>query len=129
MYQHEEREDAAAGPGGRDGAAEPSSPASPCALRGDRRSSFLQGTGESARTGSACTCARVILQLLLLCPLQSRGGVEDGPERIRAAGLQRRLQELGEHGSGSGDVTGRLQQLMTFIFVLSYRITFMQQQM
>lgn len=55
--------------------------------------------------------------------------MEDGPERIRAAGLQRRLQQLGEHGSGSGDVTGRLQHLMTFIFVLSYRITFMQQQM
>lgn len=39
------------------------------------------------------------------CKGQSRGGVEDGPERIRAAGLQRRLQQLGCAVKDYGNLT------------------------
>lgn len=81
VAQHEERVDAAA--------ARSSSPRG----GGRRGSTFLQGTGECASTRrSACVAISAIVVVLL----QPRGGVEGGPDLIRAAGLLDRLNQQGE---------------------------------
>lgn len=71
------------------------------ALRGGHRRAFLQGPGERKRSRLQRTRVRPTERAFSRvkfrgCALQPRGGVERGPDLIRAAGLLEGLREQGD---------------------------------